>query len=93
MYRSANGNAQRAGISREPSTSIYQPGGGGEEPELPEAEPEYSSIEDSITVSYEIRVKKADWQTGVGLKGCVVDIFENGTKIATVTTDANVEAS
>lgn len=97
VYRSSNGNAQKQGTSRQPATSLYQPGTGGEEgpeePEIPEAEPEFSPIEDSITVSYEIRVRKADWQTHVGLKGCAVDIFENGGKIATVTTDANGEAS
>ncbi len=93
IYRSANGNAQAAGTSREPSAGIYQPGGGGEVPELPQVEPEFASIEDSVTVSYEIRVRKADWQTGVGLKGCAVDIFENGVRIASVTTDAKGEAS
>ncbi|MCI9305205.1 MAG: hypothetical protein HFI28_01825 [Lachnospiraceae bacterium] len=95
VYRSANGNAQTLGVRNQPSTSIYQPGtgGGGEEPELPVVEPEFSSIEDSIAVSYEVRVRKTDWQTGVGLKGCMVDIFENGKKIASVTTDANGEAS
>lgn len=95
-FRSANGNAQTVGIAREPSTFTYQPGTGGEEPdipELPEAEPEFDSVEDSVTVSYEIRVRKADWQTGAGLEGCKVDIFENGGKIASVTTNANGEAS
>lgn len=95
-FRSANGNAQTVGIAREPSTFTYQPGTGGEEPdipELPEAEPEFDSVEDSVTVSYEIRVRKADWQTGTGLEGCKVDIFENGEKTASVATNANGEAS
>ncbi len=97
VYRSSNGNAQKQGTKKQPATSPYQPGTGGgegpEEPEIPEVEPEFSSIEDSITVSYEIRVRKADWQTRVGLQGCTIDIFENGGKIASVTTDANGEAS
>lgn len=99
VYHSANGNAQTAGIHNEASTSTYQPGtggGGGEEPEIPEIpeiEPEFSSIEDSVSVSYGVRMKKTDWQTNAGLAGCVIDIFENGEKAASVTTDANGEAS
>lgn len=97
VFRSSNGNAQRQGTKKQPATTLYQPGTGGgegpEEPDVPEVEPEFSSIEDSITVLYEIRVQKADWQTQVGLQGCVIDIFENGGRIATVTTDTNGEAS
>lgn len=99
-YHSANSSAQTAGVHKKPATTVYQPGtgggGGGEEPEVPELpkiEPEFSSIEDSVSVSYEVRVKKTDWQTGAGLAGCVIDIFENGEKAASVTTDANGEAS
>lgn len=96
VFRSSNGNAQRLGTKKQPSTSLYQPGTGGEgpeEPEIPEVEPEFSSIEDSVTVSYEVRVRKADWQTKVGLAGCKVDVFENGERIATVTTNVDGEAS
>ncbi len=97
-YHSANSSAQTAGVRSKASASIYQPGtgGGGEEPDIPEVpkvEPEFSSIEDSIAVSYGVQVKKTDWQTKVGLAGCVIDIFENGEKAASVTTDINGEAS
>lgn len=67
-------------------------GGGEEEPEPEVIEPEYDVLEDSITVNYQVGVKKTDWQTGVGLLGCQVDIFENGSKIGTVTTDSSGNA-
>ena len=68
-------------------------GGEGEEPEPSLVEPEFALIEDSVEVSYQVEVVKKDWQTGVGLSGCVVDIFENGIKAATVTTNSNGKAS
>lgn len=78
-------------LPSQPSLTPYNP----EEPEpIPGgAEPEYGSVEDSVSVEYGVKVRKEDWQTGVGLQGCRVDIFENGNRIATVDTDQNGEAS
>ena len=40
-----------------------------------------------------IEITKTDWQTEVGLQGCLVDIYENGVWIAVVTTDEDGKAS
>lgn len=87
--------SQSVGKYDEFVTTSYSSGeeGGEVEPEPELVEPEFALIEDSVEVTYEIKVRKSDWQTNVGLAGCKVDIFENGTKIKTVTTDANGEAS
>ena len=65
----------------------------GTDPDVPAVEPEFATTEDSIDVSYEVVIEKADWQTSVGLKGCVVEIYENGHKVKTVTTDSQGKAS
>ena len=95
---SAEGPAgsQRVGKYDKFVTTPYSGGGGdivepGPEPEY--VEPEFALIEDSAEVSYKVEVEKTDWQTGVGLSECKIDIFENGTKVDTVTTDANGKAS
>lgn len=89
--------SQSVGKYDEFVTTTYSGGEeGGEEPELPGeeiVEPEFALIEDSVEVTYEVKVKKTDWQTDVGLAGCKVDIYENGTKVGTITTDANGKAS
>ena len=77
-------------------TSSYTGGAGGGEGEGQEpvlVEPEFAMIEDSVQVSYEVKVDKTDWQTNVGLSGCKVDIFENGAKVDTLTTDSVGKAS
>ncbi len=88
--------SQSVGKYQEFVTTPYSGEGGGEVPEEPGVtlvEPEFEQVEDSIEVTYKVHVKKADWQTEVGLQGCIIDIFENGSKVATVTTDENGEAS
>lgn len=87
--------SQRLGKAEEFVTTAYSGGniGGGEDPGEELIEPEYALIEESIEVSYEISVRKTDWQTGVGLSGCVFDIYENGKKSGSVSTDDNGEAS
>ena len=40
-----------------------------------------------------LKINKTDWQTEVGLEGCMVDIFENGAWIGVVTTDEDGEAT
>ena len=88
--------SQRVGKYEEFVTKPYSEGsggnpeGGGNEEEI--LEPEYALIEDTIEVSYEVAVEKADWQTKAGLQGCVFDIFENGSKVGSITTDANGRA-
>ena len=88
--------SQRVGKYEEFVTKPYSEGsggnpeGGGTEEEI--LEPEYALIEDTIEVSYEVAVEKADWQTKAGLQGCVFDIFENGSKVGSITTDANGRA-
>lgn len=86
--------SQRVGKAEEFVTTAYSGGssGGGEEPGTELTEPEFALVEDSIEVSYEVTVRKSDWQTGVGLQGCVFDIFENGAKVDTITTAANGKA-
>lgn len=86
--------SQNVGKYNEFTTTTYTEGGneGGEEPGEELIEPEFALIEETVNVSYEVKVKKTDWQTNVGLAGCVVDIFENGTKIGSVTTNENGEA-
>ena len=68
--------------------------GGGEIPLPPPApDPEYDTYSDSITVSYSVQVLKKDIGTGVGLAGCVVELYEDGSKVAVLTTDADGKAS
>ena len=89
--------SQRVAKYEEFVTSPYTAGGTpGEEPDGPGTElvePEFAVTEDSVEVSYEVGVEKSDWQTGAGLKGCVVEIYENGQKVKTVTTDSKGKAS
>lgn len=42
---------------------------------------------------YTLNIDKKDWQTGVGLAGCEVEILENGEYLASVITDENGHAS
>ena len=88
--------SQRVGKYEEFVTKPYSAGGndeagdGGTDEET--TTPEYALIEDTIEVSYEVIVEKSDWQTGVGLQGCTFDIYENGSKVGSITTGANGEA-
>lgn len=89
--------SQVAALATEPTWSAYTgetvtPPEGGEE-EVPVVEPAYGSCQESVEVSYKIRVKKADWQTGVGLAGCKIAVYEDGKRIREIVTDANGEAS
>lgn len=89
--------SQRVAKYEEFTTSPYQGSGsvpeGPDEPEVNYESPEFDNISDEIEVSYGVKVKKSDWQTAVGLAGCQVEIYENGKKVKTLTTDANGEAS
>ena len=93
--------SQVPGITSEPSWSTYTgggsgggEGGGGEIPTPPPApEPEYDTYSDSITVSYNVQVSKKDIDAGVGLAGCVIEVYENGSKVATLTTGSDGTAS
>lgn len=78
ILKSENGNAQNTGTKTLPPGTPYTP-------ETPTPPPGDTSIL--------IKIVKADWQTEVGLEGCVVDILENGVKIASVTTDGSGQAS
>ena len=86
--------SQNVAKYQEFKTTTYTEGEepGGEEPGEELTDPEFALVEEQVKVSYEVKVKKSDWQTGVGLEGCQVAIYENGTKVGTVTTDANGEA-
>ncbi len=83
------GNSQSVGKYSEFVTEPYkedkEPGEGEPDPETPE----YEHLEDSIQVTYRIKIKKTDWQTNVGLDGCRIDIYENDEKTDTVTTGAD----
>lgn len=51
------------------------------------AEPELATVEDSVSVNYQVIVRVKDWQTQNPLVGCVIDIYEEGRLIATATTN------
>lgn len=54
--------------------------------------PEKTTFSQAVEVTYFIEVNKRDWQTGVGLAGCKVKLFENGAYLTTLTTDARGHA-
>lgn len=56
------------------------------------AEPEIVTLSQTAEATYSIEIKKSDWQTGIGLESCEVEIFENGTHLTTVITDKNGHA-
>lgn len=60
---------------------------------LEEAEPEYQTYQDLAEVHYNIQVQKTDWQTGAGLEGCLIDIYEDEEKLVTLPTGVNGEIS
>lgn len=80
VFHSDNANAQDTGLNKFPNVIIYT----GETPP-----PTPGSGETSITIN----IQKTDWQTEAGLEGCVVEIFEDGSLLTTVTTDASGQAS
>ncbi len=94
--------SQVGGIAEPPVYSIYNDGSsggdsgdggnGGEDPIIPEPEapdPEYDTYSDDITVSYNVQVSKKDVDAGVGLAGAVIEVYENGSKVATLTTNSS----
>ncbi len=91
IFYPVNSNLQPTSLKDKPETTPYDPDNPTPPPEG--IDPEFANYEDSITVTYSVNVKKSDWQTKVGLKGCTIDIYENGSKVASVTTDANGNAS
>lgn len=82
-FHSDNGNAQALGVSRMPATIVYQ---GAAAPEVPDV-PGGDTVSKEVSVSYKIQLHKRDWQTGVGLSGCAVELFEDGEYLTTVTTN------
>ncbi len=92
VFRCSNGNAQVTAVTNMPSTVIYS-GGGGDEGEEEDIEPEFATVGESVSVSYTVQVRKNDWQTGVGLEGCVFDVYENGNRLTDIATGADGTAS
>ncbi len=90
VFHAKNSNYQRTAVPKVPDTTST-PG----DPSLPPegVDPEFANYEDTITVTYAVNITKSDWQTKVGLKGCTIDIYENGSKVSTVTTDSAGNAS
>lgn len=96
-YRSDHPNAQFLIVYKEAATEIYTPPVKPVEPVEPEKpveptdpeEPKIENISSRAETSYTIEVHKSDWQTGVGLSGCEVEIFEDGEYLTTVITDEN----
>lgn len=96
-YRSDNPAAQILIVFKEADTEIYTPPEKPVDPERP-VDPVDPEIPEEVTVSreveieYGIEVNKRDWQTGTGLAGCEVEIYEDGTYLTTVTTDESGHA-
>lgn len=90
-YRSDNPNAQLLIVYKEVDTEIHNPPVKPTDPEKPvdPDNPEIQTISSKAETSYNIEVHKSDWQTGVGLAGCEVEILEDGEYLTTVTTDEN----
>lgn len=86
-YYSDNENAQRLILYTEAETEIRKTD---KKPTVP-VNPDAPSRE--ATTTYMLEIDKRDWQTGVGLAGCEVEILENGEYLDTVTTDENGHAS
>ncbi|MEY8524917.1 prealbumin-like fold domain-containing protein [Lachnospiraceae bacterium 38-10] len=93
-YRSDNPAAQILIVYKEATSDIYTAPVKPVEPEIPEIPdvPDIETITGSARASYTVEVRKSDWQTGVGLAGCEVELFENGEYLTTVTTDENGRA-
>lgn len=96
-YRSDNPAAQILIVFKEADSEIYKAPVKPVEPEIPEKPdvpdvPVIETITGSAQASYTVEVHKSDWQTGVGLAGCEVELFENGEYLTTVTTDENGRA-
>lgn len=96
-YRSDHPNAQLLIVYKEPDTDIYTPPVKPVDPEKPveptdPEDPKVENISLKAEASYAIEINKRDWQTGVGLSGCEVEIFEDGEYLTTVTTDENGHA-
>ena len=90
-YRSDNPAAQILIVFKEADSEIFTVPVKPVEPEKPEI-PDMETITGNAQVSYTVEVHKSDWQTGVGLEGCEVELFENGEYLTTVTTDENGRA-
>lgn len=90
-YRSDNPNAQLLIVYQEADAEIYNPPVKPTDPEKPvdPENPEVQTISSKAETSYNIEIHKSDWQTGVGLAGCEVEILEDGEYLTTVTTDEN----
>lgn len=90
-YYSDNANSQLLITFEEAEGEIHETIIKPVDPEVPE-EPEWVTRTQNVVVTYSIDIDKCDWQTGVGLEGCEVEIFENGAYLTSVTTDENGHA-
>lgn len=81
-YDSSNDNAQMLITYTQAAAQLY----GAAAPINPD-NPENTTISEGVEVTYFMQINKRDWQTGVGLAGCEVKIFENGAYLTSVTTD------
>lgn len=54
--------------------------------------PGVGAVSQNAETTYTVDITKEDWQTGVGLEGCEVEISENGYYLETVVTDENGHA-
>ena len=90
-YRSDNPAAQILIVFKEAESEIFTKPVKPAEPEIPDV-PEIKTITESVQAGYTVEVHKSDWQTGVGLEGCEVELFENGEYLTTVTTDEDGRA-
>lgn len=91
-YYSDNANAQTLIVLLEANPVPYTPPGRPITPEEPSL-PGGSTLTKKVKVDYTIEVHKKDWQSGVGLSGCEVELLEDGENIATLITDGNGYAS
>lgn len=87
---SDNDNAQVIGMSTLPDFFSYTPSE--PDPDKPgpdKPEPEEQELSETAEANYKIEVRKKDWQTGTGLSGCEVELFEDGEYLETVVTDGD----
>ena len=91
-YNSANENAQLLITDREVNTELRTPPVKPTTPGESQGTLGDGKVSQNIEITYAMDINKKDWQTGIGLPGCAVQLFENGAYLTTVETDESGHA-